>query len=52
MSSGVNPTVQMVFQDPVSSLNPRRSVGESVADPLRARVRGVRGRTRHASGGA
>ncbi|MFD7941053.1 dipeptide ABC transporter ATP-binding protein [Streptomyces sp. NPDC059755] len=44
VSSGVNPTVQMVFQDPVSSLNPRRSVGESVADPLRARVRGVRGK--------
>jgi peptide/nickel transport system ATP-binding protein len=34
---GVNPAVQMVFQDPVSSLNPRRSVGEAVADPLRAR---------------
>lgn len=34
--SRVDP-VQMVFQDPVSSLNPRRSVGESVADPLRAR---------------
>ncbi|WP_329334985.1 ABC transporter ATP-binding protein [Streptomyces sp. NBC_00663] len=34
---GVRPTVQMVFQDPVSSLNPRRSVGESIADPLRAR---------------
>ncbi|MEV0259376.1 ABC transporter ATP-binding protein [Streptomyces sp. NPDC050732] len=33
----VVPGVQMVFQDPVSSLNPRRSVGESVADPLRAR---------------
>ncbi|MFD5817642.1 dipeptide ABC transporter ATP-binding protein [Streptomyces sp. NPDC127038] len=35
--SGVRPSVQMVFQDPVSSLNPRRSVGESIADPLRAR---------------
>ncbi|MFD0309358.1 dipeptide ABC transporter ATP-binding protein [Streptomyces sp. NPDC127119] len=47
---GVRPDVQMVFQDPVSSLNPRRSVGESIADPLRARGErdegGVRGRVR------
>ncbi|MFJ3893670.1 dipeptide ABC transporter ATP-binding protein [Streptomyces sp. NPDC090083] len=47
---GVRPDVQMVFQDPVSSLNPRRSVGESIADPLRARgerdEKSIRGRVR------
>ncbi|MFE6912306.1 dipeptide ABC transporter ATP-binding protein [Streptomyces erythrochromogenes] len=35
-ATGITAGVQMVFQDPVSSLNPRRSVGDSVADPLRA----------------
>ncbi|MFF2365687.1 dipeptide ABC transporter ATP-binding protein [Streptomyces sp. NPDC058122] len=44
--SGVRPSVQMVFQDPVSSLNPRRSVGESIADPLRARGDRDEGRVR------
>ncbi|MFE2966364.1 dipeptide ABC transporter ATP-binding protein [Streptomyces sp. NPDC059340] len=43
---GVRPDVQMVFQDPVSSLNPRRSVGESIADPLRARGEHEEGRIR------
>ncbi|MFK0103883.1 dipeptide ABC transporter ATP-binding protein [Streptomyces sp. NPDC091217] len=43
---GVRPAVQMVFQDPVSSLNPRRSVGESIADPIRARGERDEGRIR------
>lgn len=31
----IRPRVQMVFQDPVSSLNPRRRVRDIVAEPLR-----------------
>ena len=35
--AGRRPPVQMVFQNPGSSLNPRRSIGQSIAVPLEAR---------------
>ena len=31
---GIRPAVQMIFQDPISSLNPRRTVRDIVAEPL------------------
>jgi peptide/nickel transport system ATP-binding protein len=36
----VRPKLQMIFQDPISSLNPRRRVGDIVAEPLKVWKRG------------
>ncbi len=35
----MRPRMQMVFQDPISSLNPRRSIAEAVAAPLQSGFR-------------
>jgi len=37
----LRPEMQMIFQDPKSSLNPRRTVGEIVAEPLKIWKRGT-----------
>lgn len=42
-------TVQMVFQNPGSSLNPRRTVGQSIAVPLDAHGFPSSGRAKHIS---
>ncbi|MEI7592522.1 MAG: oligopeptide/dipeptide ABC transporter ATP-binding protein [Actinomycetes bacterium] len=36
----VRPDMQMIFQDPISSLNPRRKVGDIVGEPLKIWKRG------------
>jgi len=38
----VRPRMQMIFQDPISSLNPRRRVFDIVAEPLRVWNRGTK----------
>ena len=40
------PNVQMIFQDPISSLNPRRKVSDIVEEPLEIWERGHQGRPR------
>ena len=51
----LRPEMQMIFQDPISSLNPRRKVGDIVAEPLQHleaghRRRAAPGRRRDARG--
>jgi peptide/nickel transport system ATP-binding protein len=36
----VRPALQMIFQDPISSLNPRRRIGDIIGEPLKVWNRG------------
>jgi peptide/nickel transport system ATP-binding protein len=36
----IRPALQMIFQDPISSLNPRRRIGEIIGEPLKVWGRG------------
>jgi peptide/nickel transport system ATP-binding protein len=36
----MRPALQMIFQDPISSLNPRRRIGEIIGEPLKVWGRG------------
>jgi peptide/nickel transport system ATP-binding protein len=44
----LRPGLQMVFQDPISSLNPRHRVGDIVGEPMRVWGRGDEGERRQA----
>ncbi len=46
MLTGLRSELQIVFQDPLSSLNPRMPVGEIVAEPLRVHAAGMSARER------
>lgn len=46
----LRPHIQMVFQDPAGSLNPRMSALETVMEPLMVQKRGDRGAQRAAAG--